>query len=80
MQAQCLSGVFIGSIRGSFPVTPDQWSVALRDSYGRGDDGRPVDQRDHGSDSHYSGWLNLGYRRSTTAVCNTWAARASNVS
>lgn len=80
LQAQCLSGVFMGSVRGSFPVGPGQWSVALRDSYGRGDDGRPLDQRDHGSDAHYGGWLNLGYRRDSTAVCNTWAARSSSVS
>ncbi len=79
LQAQCLSGVFMNSVRATFPVTPDQWSVALRDSYGRGDDGRPPDEQDHGTDAHYSGWLERGFTRGTTAACNTWAAPPGDV-
>ncbi|MEV5704665.1 neutral zinc metallopeptidase, partial [Actinoallomurus sp. NPDC052274] len=74
LQAQCLSGVFMSSVRGTFPVTPEQWAVALRDSYERGDDGRPLEQRDHGTDAHYRGWVQLGYTHGTTSTCNTWAA------
>lgn len=79
LQAQCLSGVFMNSVRGSYPVTSEQWSVALHDSYGRGDDGRPPGEQDHGTDAHYRGWLESGYVRGTTAACNTWAAPAHDV-
>jgi predicted metalloprotease len=79
LQAQCLSGVFMGSVRGTFPVTPEQWAIALRDSYQRGDDGRPLSQRDHGTDAHYRGWLQMGYTHGTAASCNTWAASAGTV-
>ncbi|WP_305883766.1 neutral zinc metallopeptidase [Actinoallomurus soli] len=79
LQAQCLSGVFMSSVKGTFPVTPEQWAVALRDSYERGDDGRPADQRDHGTDAHYRGWVQLGYNHGTTSACNTWAASPTAV-
>lgn len=79
LQAQCLSGVFMSSVRGTFPVTPQQWATALKDSYERGDDGRPLDQRDHGTDAHYRGWLQTGFTRGTTAACNTWAASPGSV-
>jgi uncharacterized protein len=80
LQAQCLSGVFLSSVRESFPVTTEQWSIALRDSYVRGDDARPPGQRDHGTDAHYRGWLQIGFREGTTAACNTWVAPPGDVS
>ena len=80
LQAQCLSGVFMSSVRGSFPIAPGQWGIALRDSYGRGDNGRPLDERDHGTNAHYRGWLQVGYLRGTTSACNTWAASPPKVS
>jgi predicted metalloprotease len=79
LQAQCLSGLFLGSARSTFPVTAEQWAMALRDSYERGDNGRPLDERDHGTDAHYRGWVQIGYNRGTTAACNTWAAPTSKV-
>lgn len=80
LQAQCFAGVFMAAVRPSFPVSTEQWRVAVRDSYGRGDDPSDPDTRDHGSNSHYAGWLNLGYSRTTTRSCNTWTAPASQVS
>lgn len=79
LQAQCLSGVFMNAVRGTFPVTAEQWAMALHDSYGRGDDGRPAARRDHGTDAHYRGWLESGFTRGTTAACNTWSAPARDV-
>lgn len=79
LQAQCLSGVFMNAVRDTFPVTAEQWAVALHDSYGRGDDGRPAAQQDHGTDAHYRGWLERGYTRGTTAACNTWRAPAPDI-
>jgi uncharacterized protein len=80
LQAQCLAGTFMAAVRPSFPVTSTQWQVALRDSYGRGDDPAEPDHRDHGSRRHYAGWLNLAFVRRSTSVCDTWSAPVSRVS
>jgi predicted metalloprotease len=80
LQAQCLAGTFMSAVRPSFPVTSRQWRIALRDSYGRGDDPARPDARDHGSRRHYASWLNYAYVRGSPSVCNTWTADASNVS
>jgi predicted metalloprotease len=77
LQAQCLAGMFMASVRDSFPVSPEQWRIALRDSLGRGDRGGI---RDHGTGEHYAEWLRIGFRRKTASACNTWAAPASRVS
>jgi predicted metalloprotease len=80
LQAQCLAGAFMAAVRPSFPVNSPQWQVALRDSYGRGDDPTEPETRDHGSRNHYVGWLNLAFTRDTAGVCDTWSATASQVS
>jgi uncharacterized protein len=80
LQAQCLAGAFMAAVRPSFPVTNVQWRVALRDSYGRGDDPAEPDHRDHGSRRHYAGWLNLAFIRGSTGVCDTWSASSRQVS
>lgn len=80
LQAQCLAGAFMAAVRPSFPVTNTQWQVALRDSYGRGDDPDEPDHRDHGSRRHYAGWLNLAFIRGSTGVCDTWSAPAIQIS
>jgi uncharacterized protein len=80
LQAQCLAGTFMAAVRPSFPVTNTQWRVALRDSYGRGDDPAAPDRRDHGSRRHYAGWLNLAFVRASTGVCDTWSASPAQVS
>lgn len=80
LQAQCFAGAFMAAVRQTYPVTQQQWSVALRDSYGRGDDPSQPATRDHGTGGHYAGWLNRGYSRGSPAVCDTWDAPASQVS
>jgi predicted metalloprotease len=79
LQAQCLAGAFMASVRPSFPVTSEQWRIALRDSYGRGDDPAEPDNRDHGSRRHYAAWLNVSFIRGTPGVCDTWTAVPSLV-
>ncbi|MGH9004052.1 MAG: neutral zinc metallopeptidase [Acidimicrobiia bacterium] len=80
LQAQCFAGVFMSAVRPTFPVTNGQWNVALRDSFARGDDQRAPDERDHGSNAHYAGWLDRGFGRGRPGACNTWTAPASLVS
>ncbi|WP_329092322.1 MULTISPECIES: neutral zinc metallopeptidase [unclassified Streptosporangium] len=76
LQADCLSGVFLGSVRGSLPRTEQDWealSGALRAS---GDDGR----RTHGTGANRLHWFKRGYRALSPAACDTWAATPSRVS
>jgi predicted metalloprotease len=80
LQAQCLAGTFMSAVRPSFPVTNQQWQIALRDSYGRGDDPSRPGARDHGSRRHYASWLNYAYLRGSPSACNTWTANPSDVS
>lgn len=80
LQAQCLAGTFMAAVRPTFPVTSTQWRIALRDSYGRGDDPTEPDHRDHGSRRHYAGWLNFAFARGSTGACDTWSASPSQVS
>jgi predicted metalloprotease len=80
LQAQCLAGAFMSAVRPTFPVTRQQWLIALRDSYGRGDNPATPGTRDHGSRRHYASWLNYAFVRGAMSACNTWTAGASMVS
>ena len=73
LQAQCLSGMFMGATFDE--VTVD---VARHDSLTRGDDAkRPAD---HGNSEHFGGWFSVGADLNSLAVCNTWNAPADAVS
>ncbi len=78
LSAQCLSGTFLGSTVGR-GGSVDQ--AMYRDAWGsqdRGDhNGGP---RDHGSDAHAISWWQHGAQKNRMAQCNTWAAKASDVS
>ncbi|WP_414937038.1 neutral zinc metallopeptidase [Amycolatopsis sp. cmx-11-51] len=78
LSAQCLSGTFLGSTVGR-GGSVDQ--AMYRDAWGsqdRGDhNGGP---RDHGSDAHAISWWQHGAQKNRIAQCNTWAAKASDVS
>ncbi|MET8340801.1 neutral zinc metallopeptidase [Streptosporangium canum] len=77
LQADCLSGVFLGSVRGSLARTEQDWqalSDALRAS---GDDG---DHRTHGTGASRLRWFDRGYRAVSPAACDTWTATPSQVS
>lgn len=77
LQADCLSGVFLGSVRRSLPRTGPDWealSGALRAS---GDD---ADYRTHGTGANRVRWFERGYRAASPAACDTWTATPSRVS
>ncbi|MQY04407.1 neutral zinc metallopeptidase [Actinomadura macrotermitis] len=80
LQAQCLAGAFLGAERDSLPMTRAQYEALMADVRGRGDDRRPVAERDHGSGRHYAGWVARGFRGRGLGVCNTWTVPASAVS
>ncbi|WP_162463808.1 MULTISPECIES: neutral zinc metallopeptidase [unclassified Mycolicibacterium] len=80
LQAQCLSGMFVGSIidtGGRF--TAADYQIALDDNSRRGD-WDPNGARDHGSPAHFGAWWDQGYRENKIDQCNTWLSPASDVS
>ena len=81
LQAQCFSGMFLGTERASLGLTRQQFKWLVTDSYYRGDDRQPpgMDRHDHGISRDYAGWMNQGYQVGTLPGCNTWRARAADV-
>lgn len=80
LQAQCFSGMFVGSIvetGGRFTVA--DYQIALDDNADRGD-WNPNAPRDHGTKAHFGGWWDQGYRLNKIGECNTWLAPSSDVS
>ncbi|MEX3770608.1 neutral zinc metallopeptidase, partial [Mycolicibacterium fortuitum] len=75
LQAQCFSGMFVGSIvdTGGRFTTADYQVIAN----GNWDS---VSPRDHGSPEHYGSWWDHGYRLNKIGECNTWLSPASDVS
>ncbi|MFG1699208.1 neutral zinc metallopeptidase [Nonomuraea sp. NPDC049309] len=77
LQADCLAGVFIGSVYGSLARTGEDWQ-ALKDAV------RATGDEDGGS-SHGTGagrvsWLERGKRTLDPSACDTWSAPARKVS
>lgn len=75
LQAQCFSGMFIGSIVD----TGGRFTVADYEAIANGN-WDPVSPRDHGSVEHYGSWWDQGYRLNKMGECNTWLSPASDVS
>lgn len=80
LQAQCFAGAFLGSERATLPMTREQYVAMIVDVRGRGEDRKPPDERDHGSGSHYAGWVVAGFNGRDLTVCNTWIAPPAKVS
>ncbi|GAA4230612.1 hypothetical protein FHR32_003633 [Streptosporangium album] len=80
LQAQCMAGVFVRTVRTSLGVTGARWNEVLQTEYSRGDDQGGGGIRDHGTGDHYAGWLQQGWKYARIGYCNTWAVPASQVS
>ncbi|MUM18374.1 metalloprotease [Mycobacterium sp. CBMA271] len=76
LQAQCFSGMFLGSRRGG-TITEDEYQRAGADQY-RGDGGGG--KRDHGTYQHGYNWWWHGAVKNRNWECNTWLADSSEVS
>ncbi|MEV7006417.1 neutral zinc metallopeptidase [Streptosporangium sp. NPDC051022] len=77
LQADCLAGVFLGSVRHSLSRTGQDWrelSEAIRAS---GDEG---EYRTHGTGADRVRWFERGRRALSPAACDTWTATPSLVS
>lgn len=77
LQAECLSGVFIGSVWDTLDRTEDDWDFLLDVVEDSGDETSKV--KDHGKGRNQRYWLNKGFVGASPSACNTWAAPASRV-
>ncbi len=71
LQANCLSGVFLGAVENSFPIGEAEREEVLRDAALRADRG---DTHTHGSPANGRLWTSHGMDRRDPAACNTWEA------
>jgi uncharacterized protein len=75
LQASCLSNVFLGANRDSYPIRGAslkelQWGMRnTRDTY-----------RDHGSAGNHGFWSKRGFDSRNNAMCNTFTAAPARVS
>ncbi|WP_078315902.1 neutral zinc metallopeptidase [Mycobacterium sp. D16Q16] len=76
LQAQCFSGMFLGSRRGG-TITQQELDLAWNDQ-DRGDGQRS--KRDHGSNEHSAAWWRHGSLTNRLWECNTWLSDSSEVS
>ncbi len=78
LQADCLSGVFAGSVRRSLGRSEQDWTALAGAVRAAGDD--PEGPRSHGSGSSRVSWFKRGLSAVSPAACDTWSAPSSKVS
>ncbi|TDE50198.1 metalloprotease-like protein [Nonomuraea mesophila] len=77
LQADCLSGVFLGSVWRSLARSERDWAALLDATRASGDD--DDGHRTHGKGSSRAYWLKRGYGAVSPAACDTWSAPATRV-
>ncbi|WP_306365897.1 neutral zinc metallopeptidase [Nocardiopsis sp. CC223A] len=74
LQANCLAGAFLGSVRVGYPLTGDDLDTLLADAQATADrEGGPESERTHGSAENSVHWTLAGWEEQTPGACNTWA-------
>ncbi|TMR99302.1 hypothetical protein EJK15_08235 [Nonomuraea basaltis] len=76
LQADCLSGVFLGSVWGSLARAEPDWAALVDATRASGGDD---DYRSHGKRAGRVSWLKRGYQAVSPAACDTWSAPATKV-
>lgn len=73
LQANCLAGAFLGSVRVSYPLGPQDLEALLDDASATADrvDG-PDEERTHGSADNSVWWTRAGWDEQSAGACNTW--------
>lgn len=79
LQAQCFSGMFLGSTVNEGGDINQQIYDEAWDTQDRGDE-NGNGPRDHGNNNHTSGWWQQGATENRTYQCNTWSIDSSEVS
>jgi predicted metalloprotease len=77
LQADCLAGVFLGSVWGSLARSRDDWEALVEATRASGDDDG---YRSHGTGASRVRWLGRGYSSLSPAACDTWSAPPAQVS
>ncbi|MEZ7127100.1 neutral zinc metallopeptidase [Nonomuraea sp. AD125B] len=77
LQADCLAGVFLGSVQGSLGRTGQDWAALVETARASGDDFDGV--RSHGKGVNRARWLERGRQSLSPAACDTWSAPAGRV-
>ncbi len=73
LQANCLAGAFLGSVRVGYPLTDDDLDTLLTDAKATADrEGGPEEERTHGAARNSVHWTHTGWREQTPGSCNTW--------
>jgi predicted metalloprotease len=78
LQADCLSGVFLGSVWRSLDRTDRDWAALLEATRASGDDADG--HRGHGGGATRARWLKRGYQTLSPGACDTWSAPSGKVS
>ncbi|MDA0638873.1 neutral zinc metallopeptidase [Nonomuraea sp. MCN248] len=78
LQAECLGGVFVGSVWTSLDRTSRDWDELMRITRASGDEQFKV--RSHGKGRTIAAWLDRGRRAKDPRACNTWTAPSAKVS
>ncbi|MFL1379408.1 MULTISPECIES: neutral zinc metallopeptidase [unclassified Nocardiopsis] len=74
LQANCLAGAFLGSVRVGYPLTDADLDTLLTDARATADrEGGPERERTHGSAENSVHWTLAGWEEQTPGACNTWA-------
>nr|WP_218909185.1 neutral zinc metallopeptidase [Nocardiopsis sinuspersici] len=73
LQANCLAGAFLGSVRVSYPLDDGDLETLLTDAAATADreDG-PEEERTHGSVENSVRWTRKGWEEQSPGACNTW--------
>ncbi|MGW4797013.1 neutral zinc metallopeptidase [Nonomuraea sp. NPDC004297] len=77
LQAECLSSVFMSTMKDSPLVTAADWTYTVNWFKKNGAKGWP--QNDHGKGPTQAAWMTRGFNRGTPGSCNTWATHPRNV-
>ncbi|WP_436886011.1 neutral zinc metallopeptidase [Nocardiopsis dassonvillei] len=73
LQANCLAGAFLGSVRVGYPLTEEDLDALLTDAEATADrEGGPEKERTHGSAENSVHWTLTGWEEQTPGACNTW--------
>ncbi|WP_157246050.1 neutral zinc metallopeptidase [Nonomuraea typhae] len=77
LQAECLSGVFMGSIWESLDRTEEDWAYLMEIVQDSGDENTKL--KDHGKGRNQRYWLSKGFTAGNPSACNTWTVPVSLV-
>ncbi|MFD6950708.1 metalloprotease [Nocardiopsis sp. TSRI0078] len=73
LQANCLAGAFLGSVRVSYPLDDGDLAALLTDAAATADrEDSPPEDRTHGSADNSVRWTRKGWEEQTPGACNTW--------